>query len=49
MSTNASVMRELIALQRVPGPPTYALALRLALIAIVERSRTVYPRQAVAS
>ena len=49
MSTTASVMRELIALQRVPGPPTYALALRLALLALIERSRTVYPRQAVAS
>ena len=46
---NAVHMRELIALRSPDDPPVRALAIRLALLALIERSRTVYPRQAVAS
>lgn len=47
--SNAECMRELIALRNPDDPPVRALAIRLALLALIERSRTVYPRQAVAS
>ena len=43
--TNAMLMRELIALRPTLPGPVPQLAIRLALIAAIERARTVWPRQ----
>ncbi len=43
--SNAMFMRELIALRSRMADPVSQLAIRLAMVAAIERARTVWPRQ----